>query len=271
MSNDYSERHDGPAMIVLRGGAEAAGQFQLGTREVDWHSHVRGQVFCVEHGLLHVETAAGSWLLPPWRAGWIPPGTAHKVRVTGALRGWSVLLAPDWCAQLPQQPAIVTVTPVLRALAAQAAGWNPEAGLTAAQQRLTAVLLDELQQPAQTALHLPMPQDRRLQRIAHALMAEPLDTRSMTAMAIWAGISPRNLNRLFRHETGCSYGQWREQLRLAVALEQLARGAAVAAVADALGYACPSNFIVMFKRHFGRAPGRYFRTLAPEMAAGVDD
>jgi AraC-like DNA-binding protein len=86
-------------------------------------------------------------------------------------------------------------------------------------------------------------------------MAEPLDARSMTAMAIWAGISSRNLNRLFRHETGCSYGQWREQLRLAVALEQLARGAAVAAVADALGYACPSNFIVMFKRHFGLAPG----------------
>lgn len=255
-------------MIVLRGAADVAGQFQLGTREVDWHSHVRAQVFCVEHGLLHVETEAGSWLLPPWRAGWIPPGTKHKVRISGALRGWSVLLTPALCTSLPQQPAIVAVTPVLRALAAQAAGWNPELDLTPAQLRLAAVLLDELQQPAQTALHLPMPQDRRLCRITRALMAAPLDPRSMTELAVWAGISARSLNRVFRQETGCSFGQWREQLKLAVALEQLARGAAVSVVAEALGYASPSNFIAMFKRHFGLAPARYFRSLAPDMAAG---
>lgn len=41
-------------------------------------------------------------------------------------------------------------------------------------------------------------------------------------------------------------------------LERLARGEAVATVAEALGYATPSNFIAMFRRAFGDSPARYF-------------
>ena len=50
-----------------------------------------------------------------------------------------------------------------------------------------------------------------------------------------------------------------EQLSgLVHALEALARGASVAGVSDALGYATPSNFIAMFRRAFGESPARYF-------------
>jgi AraC-like DNA-binding protein len=55
-----------------------------------------------------------------------------------------------------------------------------------------------------------------------------------------------------------SFAQWRQQARLVHALERLARGESVAGVADALGYATPSNFITMFKRSFGESPARYF-------------
>ena len=65
----------GPALIALRGGDDPDSPYRLGSREYDWHSHVRGQLFCVESGLVHVRTSHGSWLLPP-RAGWIPPGSA---------------------------------------------------------------------------------------------------------------------------------------------------------------------------------------------------
>lgn len=66
----------GPALIALRGGDDPDSPYRLGSREYDWHSHVRGQLFCVESGLVHVRTSHGSWLLPPQRAGWIPPGSA---------------------------------------------------------------------------------------------------------------------------------------------------------------------------------------------------
>ncbi|WP_332852323.1 AraC family transcriptional regulator [Duganella sp. S19_KUP01_CR8] len=260
MQENHSEREDGPDLIVLWGDPGQGNEFQLGTREYDWHRHHRGQVFCVESGLVHVRTATGSWLLPPQRAGWLPPGELHRVSITGAGSGWTVLLTPAASAQLPPHPTVIGVTEIMRALVRQAATWTGQEALSPPQQRVLSVLLDELHQQPQAALHLPMPQDRRLLRITAALAAAPDDGRSLAEWADWAGLSSRSMSRLFRRETGCSFGQWRQQFLLSIALERLAQGVSVNAVSDALGYATTSNFIVMFKRHFGASPGRYFRT-----------
>ena len=260
MTKDHSERRDGPALIALWGDSGQDQEFSLGTRTYDRHQHYRGQVFCVESGLIQVRTAAGSWLLPPHRAGWIPPGVAHQVSITGAMSGWSVLLTPEASVQLPPRPTVIGVTETMRALVRQAINWAGQSKLTPPQERIMAVLLDELQQQPQAVLHLPMPQDRRLLRITTALAATPADPRSLAEWAAWAGLSARSMSRLFRGETGCSFGQWRQQLQLSAALERLALGEPVNVVADALGYATASNFIAMFKRHFGAPPGRYFRS-----------
>jgi len=263
MPRNLSEWRDGPALIALWGDTREDQEFQLGTREYDSHHHHRGQVFCVESGLVRVRTASGSWLLPPHRAGWIPPGEPHQVSITGAMSGWSLLLTPAASAQLPRHPTVIGVTEIMRALVRQAVSWAGQKALTPPQERIMAVLLDELQQQPQAALHLPMPQDRRLLRITAALAAAPADERNLEEWAAWAGLSARSMSRLFRSETGCSFGQWRQQLLLSIALERLARGESVNAVSDALGYATTSNFIVMFRRHFGDSPGRYFRAAAP--------
>lgn len=56
------------AWLIALGGRDAAGrEYRLGTREYGWHQHVRGQLLCVESGLLHVRTAHGDWVLPPQR------------------------------------------------------------------------------------------------------------------------------------------------------------------------------------------------------------
>ena len=73
---------------------------RLGSREYDWHSHVRGQLFCVESGLVHVRTSHGSWLLPPQR-GLDSAGERHWAGVSGAASGWSVIVAPAACAAPP--------------------------------------------------------------------------------------------------------------------------------------------------------------------------
>ncbi|WP_233622861.1 cupin domain-containing protein [Burkholderia seminalis] len=57
---DPSERADGPSLIAVWGEDDGSNAYQLGTREVDWHSHLRGQVFCVESGFAHVRTPHGS-------------------------------------------------------------------------------------------------------------------------------------------------------------------------------------------------------------------
>jgi AraC-like DNA-binding protein len=255
---DLSERTDGPALIALWGNDEPDSAFRLGTRELDWHRHARGQLFCIEQGLMRVQTAQGSWLLPPQRAGWMPPGVDHKASVSGVLSGWRVMLRPDVSADLPSQPCVTGVSELLRALVRRAAGWSSADALQPEHARIVAVLLDEIRLSRRERLYLPMPGERRLLALANHLIAHPDEARSFEELAASVGLSGRTARRYFVAQTGMSFSKWRQQARLTLALERLAAGEGVAQVADALGYATPSNFIAMFRKAFGQPPGRYF-------------
>lgn len=260
---DWSECPDGPDLVALWAGDAEDSEFRLGTQDFDWHRHVRGQILCVENGLVHVRTQAGSWLLPPGRAGWLPPGEAHWVSVSGVTAGWSILIAPGACAALSARPRIIAVDGVMRALVQRAAAWADPAHLSAEQERLAAVLLDEVRLAPEEKLHLPMPRDPRLLRIVAIALREPGERHPLAILARGAGLSDRTARRLFQAETGMSFGCWRQQAGLVHALERLAHGEAVTEVSDALGYAHPSNFIASFKRAFGEPPGRYFARRMP--------
>ncbi len=74
-------------------------------------------------------------------------------------------------------------------------------------------------------------------------------------------MSERSLARLVQKETGLSFGRWRQQLHLLVALRLLAGGATVQQVSGDLGYESVSAFITMFKKALGMPPARYFAAL----------
>lgn len=252
------ERIDGPSVIAYWDEGEAVSEYKQDTQQYDWHSHARGQFFCVESGLVHVHTERGSWMLPPHRAGWMPPGELHKVSISGPLSGWGVFLHPETSRCLPDRPCVIGVNALMRELVHRASSWTWNAELSERQECVMTVLLDEIRHAPHEPLHLPMPIDRRLLRIATAVLEQPQDNRSLEEWAAWAGLSARTLSRLFRAETALSFAQWRQQARLTKGLEQLADGLPVAAVADGLGYASTSAFIAMFRRCFGHPPARYF-------------
>jgi AraC-like DNA-binding protein len=253
-----SERTDGPSAIAIWGSNEPGDEFRLGTRELDWHHHERGQLFCIESGLIRIHTHQGSWLLPPQRVGWLPPRLHHKVTMSGVLNGWGVMLRPDASQALPDRLCVMGISELLRALVRRAAAWTYASQLSCEQENVVAVLLDEIRAAPQEPLHLPMPNDRRILRIANSLIKWPNDSRTLREFADWAGLSERTARRLFAAETGMSFAQWRREARLTLAMERLARHDSVADVAEALGYATPSNFIAMFRRTFGEPPARYF-------------
>jgi AraC-like DNA-binding protein len=261
---DLPNRLDGPPLIALQGSDDPDNPYRLGTREYDWHDHVRGQVFCVESGFLHVRTSHGSWLLPPHRAGWMPPGERHYVSVSGVMSGWVLLVTPQASNDLPQQPCVIGISDLMRSLVRRAVSWTVQDSLEPAQERIVQVLLDEVQRARHEPLHLPMPSDRRLVRITTAIFERPEDDRTLEEWAAWGALSARTLRRVMLAQTGLNFAQWRQQARLTHALEMLARGEPVATVADALGYASPSNFIAMFRRSFGSSPARYFAARALE-------
>lgn len=244
---------DGPALIAV----VTEDQSLMG--ETEWHTHPRGQFMYLEKGMLCMRTRADVWVLMPHRIGWLPPGVEHTASIIEPISSWGVWVAPDAAGGLPSRPAMLRGNELLRALVRRAAGWMHSDRLNAEQQRLMDVLMDEMRQSVvpESPITLPMPDDRRLRRVADALLQEPGNTRTRESWAAWAGLSSRSLSRRFREETGLTFVQWRQQVRLAHALEQLAKGEPVACVADALGYASVSAFVAMFRRSVGQSPGKY--------------
>ena len=243
---DWFERNDGPPVIAFRFDSQ-----QGLAREVDWHHHERAQLICVERGLLTTRTSHGTWSLAPGSAGWMPPLEPHTVTLDGPLRGWGMALAAPACATLPADPCVLGLSKLAQALADRICEWPLGDATTPERQHIIDVLLDEIRAAPRQRMHLPMPHDRRLLKIASQLLADPSDERSLAEWAHWAGLSPRSLTRHFRDETTLSFAQWRQQARLAEALRQLTDGRSVADIAHALGFSSASAFVTVFRRHFG--------------------
>lgn len=128
--------------------------------------------------------------------------------------------------------------------------------------RAEAVLVDALV-PVETVtvtVDVPMPADDRALAVAHALVDNPADQRTLEEWGRHVGASARTLGRAFRADTGMPFGRWRTSLRLRAALSDLADGQPVSNVARHVGYDTPSAFVAAFRRETGLTPGSYFHT-----------
>ena len=152
---------------------------------------------------------------------------------------------------------VVAVSPLLRELLFRAAALPLRYEEGGANSRLLAVLLDELAAAKVEDLHLPMPSDPRLRGIIDRMMAVPSHRGSLGGWAASAGMSARSLERLTARETGMSFGRWRQQLNVVLAVKWLAGGATIQRVAADLGYESVPSFVTMFRKALGTSPGRY--------------
>jgi AraC-like DNA-binding protein len=171
----------------------------------------------------------------------------------------TLYLHPSATKGLPTACRVVTVPRLLHELILHAVGLPSDYPPDGAEARLMAVIPDQLRALRPEPLHLPMPSDRRLRVVADALIRDPADNDTIRDWARRAGASERTLARLFRRETGMTFGAWRQRLRLLAAIAHLAEGRPVTAVAFDLGYESPSAFVAMFRRELGQPPGRYLR------------
>jgi len=124
--------------------------------------------------------------------------------------------------------------------------------------RLARGLLDELVQMPAEHLSLPVSHHPKVRVLAAALSADPSDRSTIGQWAVRLALGERTLTRLIERETGLSFGRWRQQLHLLIAIRELAAGAPVQRVSETLGYESVTAFITMFKKALGLSPARYF-------------
>lgn len=226
------------------------------------HQHRKGQLVYVSEGVVRVETQADMWLVLPQRAVWLPPRVMHRGVSRRAFALCTLYVDARYTRALPKRCCVMAITPLVRELLLQCAGFGWQYPQDGPHQRLLAVLLEQIAMLPRAPLHLPQPKDRRLRAIATALYADPASNDTLDQWASRVGASARTLARLFVKETKLSFALWRRQLRLLVALEALAHGQSVTAAALDVGYQDTSAFVSMFRRALGKTPGRYFDSAA---------
>jgi AraC-like DNA-binding protein/quercetin dioxygenase-like cupin family protein len=225
------------------------------------HRHGWGQLAYCDRGMTQVSAHAPeevTYIVPPSRAVWIPPGALHAVTVIEAAQLRTLYVCASAVPKGWTTSRVLKVSPLLRELIA-ALDASPSADRERA---LTALILDEITHADTQALGVPLPHpqtgDKRLRALCEAVLRAPGERATLAEWAANIGASERTVARLFRDELGTSYQQWRQQVVLAHALPMLARGYAVSQVAAASGYASDSAFTAMFKAAMGQPP-RHFQ------------
>lgn len=221
------------------------------------HQHERAQLLTIVSGSIAVATHEGTFVVPAERALWIPPRMVHETRHLSSTRVHTLYIAADMVPALPARTTVLQVNPLLRAIVDALMSKSRDIQGDASIERLVGVLLDQIESSRILPLHLPMPRDGVLRRIAERVVADPTEARSIEVWSQQARISVRTLERRFKSETGLSLRSFRRQAKLFKALELLSTGISVSEISDRLGFEEPSPFIAMFKAAFGVSPARY--------------
>jgi AraC-like DNA-binding protein len=226
---------------------------------IPFHKHDRSQLLYASSGVMAVTTEKGIWVVPPLRAVWVPALTGHQIGCSGNLSMRTLFIKPAAAPKLPNECCVVSVPPVLRELVLHAVTLPPLYEPNSPDERIMNVILDLVQTLKIAPLDLPIPTDSRLKKISDALTENPGNNRTLEAWGKSVGATSRTLARLFRLETGMSFRQWRQQMRILESLRRLGQEEQVTTVAVDLGYDSPSAFIAMFRKALGKTPGQYFK------------
>ncbi|HXD08285.1 MAG TPA: helix-turn-helix transcriptional regulator [Burkholderiaceae bacterium] len=246
------------------------------------HHHPWGQIAMSGSGVVRLTVDRGTYIVPPSRAVWVPPGVEHAVTVVedADLRTLYIHQPRGRCGPgvaRTQEVAwrecrVLEVSELLRALVLEMDvrpddhESHPDADALQRERRISALVLDELRRARPVRLGVDLPADKRLRGLCEALLDDPARHATLEDWARDCGASARTLARLFRTELGTSFGQWRQQALLAHALTLAGRGQAMNQIAFELGYASPSAFSAMVRRAVGAPPSRFFGS-APEPGA----
>lgn len=251
---------------TTKGFAMTAGDMSSGLRR-----HRDAQLLYIVRGEVTCQADGAWWVVPPGSALWVPGDVDHRVVGRAPLEGYVVFLSPHVAKRMSKECGSVSVTPLLREVVLRLGKHPVVYDRRGAAARLVAVLLDELSHASVDNHRLPMPRDVRLQKLVAMITENPAEKVDLTTWSKRIGVAERTLSRILVQETGLSFGRWRQQLHVVLAIQSMARGQSVKNVAGELGYESASSFVTMFRKALGMSPAKYMaergaRRTAPSSA-----
>ncbi|NRD72526.1 helix-turn-helix transcriptional regulator [Shewanella sp. VB17] len=226
--------------------------------ETPSHQHHKCQLVLALSGFVKCKIEDAIWMVPPHCAVWIPSQVAHSNHISSNAKVCMLFIDPD-VDGMPEKSCTLSVSPLLRELIIHLSEQEQDYLSHTPTAKLVEVLIDQLQIMPTECFNFPTPTEPRLNTIATQLMDTPADRRCIREWATQYAMSERTFTRLVKQETGLTFGRWRGQLHIVLALQKLATGEAVQSIADELGYESVSAFITFFKKTLGKPPKQYMR------------
>lgn len=223
----------------------------------------------IESGVLRLSVPSGHWSVRALDAMWIPAFTFYQLEAECEVALHTVSVPVPFCpGHFPADARPTHTSPLLRELVRHLAKAPDDYDERGHFGRVASLVLETLQWPLVPEIPVPHLEDARLRRIQQALLADPANRRTLQQWSDFTNTSCRTLARLFQKEAGACFCDWRNQLRLSIALPMLAQGEPVTSVAFSVGFESPGTFTSMFRRFMDMSPSQY-ASLARQGASSV--
>src|SRR5215469_3995171 len=134
--------------------------------EIEEHAHSWGQLIYASSGTMRVVAADALWLVPQGRALWAPPEVRHAITMRGVVAMRTIYIPRERATALAKTCQAVEVDALLRELILVIAPMRLVRDDVEEHVRLASLLLDRLACAERAVLHVPMPRDEALARIA---------------------------------------------------------------------------------------------------------
>jgi AraC-like DNA-binding protein len=231
------------------------------TVDSPWHSHDLHQLLYAFEGALTVEGRGGRYRIPHQFAAWIPAGAAHRTTIQRVASG-SIFISPSLLSASADSPRVIVAPMLLRQMVLHAMRWpldrSADDVASAAYFACFARLCEEWI-TNEVTLMLPVSDDERIAEIME------FTRRRITAVTLAdvcrkVGMSERSVRRQFAARVGISWEEYRQRLRIHLALDDLDRTQKpIGVIAANNGYESQAAFARAFRAIFGMSPTEYRR------------
>lgn len=225
-------------------------------------------VFIPLQGEIHVETPGGDLVCGPGRMLYLPPALRHSLIASERLgeRLIAMIDVPAWrdVGEGELTAAVIPASQLAKELIFYLLLHPDVARPKPLCEALVLTLSEALAAasaagPMESAHFEGKARDARVRKSLEVLRTSLADPVSMRVVATRAGVSVRNMNRLFLDELGLTPRQVLIQMRVGRARELLLEGLPVTQVALECGYRSLSSFITAFRQLTGQVPSEFRR------------
>jgi len=226
-----------------------------------WHRHDMHQLLYAFEGSLTVEGRGGAHKIPRQFAAWIPAGAAHRTTIQRVASG-SVFLSSDLLKSSADEPRVIVAPMLLRQMVMHAMRWPLDRAANDATSEVYFQCFAKLCEEwiaDEVRLVLPTSTDRRIAQIME-LTHRRIATVTLADVCRTVGTSERSLRRQFASKVGMSWEEYRQRLRIHLALEDLdGTHQSIGTIAASRGYENPAAFARAFRSIMRMSPSEYRR------------